>query len=68
MKKLILSVAVLSAICFTSCRKSYTCECETNSNPSVVNKRELSKQALKDARAECDKSDVNGSIECEIKL
>ncbi|HTN18396.1 MAG TPA: hypothetical protein VL092_11980 [Chitinophagaceae bacterium] len=73
MKKLLVSTALLSAICLGSCRKEYTCECSTSTggSTSIVNKKVLNKQALKDARAECDKgdSDVAGiRTECEIKL
>ncbi|MBL7711709.1 MAG: hypothetical protein JNL13_04565 [Chitinophagaceae bacterium] len=73
MKKLLVSAVLLSAISLGSCRKAYTCECSTSNggSTSIVNKRELSKQALKDARAECDKgdSDIAGvRTECEIKL
>lgn len=73
MKKLILSITILGALGFGSCRKAYTCECKssTGGSTSVVNERELSKQALKDARVECDKGDSKGGAietECEIKL
>lgn len=73
MKKVIFSLAAIAALGITSCRKAYTCSCETSGggSTSIVNKRELSKQALADARTECDKGDTKvGTLttECEIKL
>lgn len=73
MKNVILSIAVLAAIGFTSCRKAYTCKCETSGggSTSVVVTKELSKQSLKDARVECDRGDSKSatlSTECEIDL
>lgn len=73
MKSIIVVAIALAGISFGSCRKAYTCECKssTGGSTSVVNERELSKQSLKDARAECDKGDSKGGLietECEIKL
>lgn len=73
MKSIIISAVALFTISLGSCRKAYTCECSTSTggSTSVVNKRELSKQSLRDARQECDEGDSKlGSLEteCEIKL
>lgn len=73
MNKLMMSALLLCVIAFGSCRKEYTCECTTSTGgaTSVVNKRDLSKQSLKDARKECDNGDSKvGTLqtECEIKL
>lgn len=73
MKSLIVATLAIVALSFGSCRKAYTCKCTTSTggSTSVVNEKELSKQALKDARTECDKGDSKlGSLEteCEISL
>ncbi len=73
MKKVIFSIAAIAALGITSCRKAYTCKCETSGggSTSVVVRNELSKMALGDARAKCDEGDSKvGTItkECELEL
>jgi hypothetical protein len=67
MKKMIIGVMALGALAFTSCRKSYTCECKPVNGSAGIT-RDLPKQSLSDARAECDKGDIQGISECEIRL
>ncbi|GAA4455263.1 hypothetical protein [Rurimicrobium arvi] len=67
MKKLMIGVFALTAMAATSCRKSYTCECKPVNGSAGIT-RDLPKQSLSDARSECDRGDVQGITECEIKL
>lgn len=67
MKKMIMSLAALVMLLLASCRKSYTCECKPVNGTAGIT-RDLPKQSLSDARAECDRSDIQGITECEIRM
>ncbi len=54
--KMILGIAALSTLAFTSCKKDYTCTC-TTSVGSVSNTvtHDLNNQSYKDANEACDR-------------
>ena len=75
MKKLLLSVAVISAFSFASCKKDHTCTCTTthsDGSPTDTDVRTVIDAKKGDAKKRCiDQTHVSGgytqTTTCELK-
>jgi hypothetical protein len=65
MKKLTLSIVTIGLFSFTSCKKEYTCHCDTSSGGDQHEHIEASSK--KKAEAACnDIASSKGYVKCEI--
>lgn len=71
--KMILGIAALSTLAFTSCKKDYTCTCTTTvGSVSTTKTHDLNNQNYKDANEACDRfeNDANsggiGTTNCHL--
>lgn len=64
MKKVVLGVAAMALLGFTSCKKDYDCECtyQDTGSTTVTEHKTIKNSSLDDAKKTCDGYETTGTI------